>query len=113
MNNLEVHALFQAEEEALQQAFQRHDLIGRDYNQEGLLAFPSLLQDVFKFPDDVLCQKLKTQIDAGAEIDATLAEKGIDDNERNLRNKVSWGKFTAGFLLQCLSALGCSSLHLE
>ena len=42
-----------------------------------------------------------------------LAEKGIEDNERNLRNKVSRGKFTAGFLLQCLSALGCTSLHLE
>lgn len=41
-----------------------------------------------------------------------LAEKGIEDNERNLRNKVSRGKFTAGFLLQCLSALGCTSLQL-
>jgi RecB family endonuclease NucS len=48
---------------------------------------------------------------------ATLAEGlatiGVDDNERNLRNKVSRGKFTAGFLLQCLSALGCSSLRLD
>lgn len=42
-----------------------------------------------------------------------LAAIGIDDNERNLRNKVSRGKFTAGFLLQCLSALGCSSLRLD
>lgn len=42
-----------------------------------------------------------------------LAAKGIEDNERNLRNKVSRGKFTAGFLLQCLSAMGCSSLHLD
>lgn len=47
---------------------------------------------------------------------AQLAEKlatiGVDDNERNLRNKVSRGKFTAGFLLQCLTALGVSSLQL-
>jgi hypothetical protein len=42
-----------------------------------------------------------------------LAAIGIEDNERNLRNKVSRGKFTAGFLLQCLSAMGCSSLHLD
>ena len=42
-----------------------------------------------------------------------LAAIGIDDNERNLRNKVSRGKFTAGFLLQCLSALGCSQLRLD
>ena len=41
-----------------------------------------------------------------------LAAIGIDDNERNLRNKVSRGKFTAGFLLQCLSALGVQDLRL-
>jgi hypothetical protein len=48
-----------------------------------------------------------------AQLIELLAEKGIEDNERNLRNKVSRGKFTAGFLLQCLSALGCTSLQLE
>jgi hypothetical protein len=42
-----------------------------------------------------------------------LAAIGVDDNERNLRNKVARGKFTAGFLLQCLSALGVTSLHLD
>jgi hypothetical protein len=44
---------------------------------------------------------------------AQLAEKRIEDNECNLRNKVNRGKFTAGFLLQWLSAHGCSSLHLD
>ncbi|SMC13985.1 hypothetical protein ROA7745_03847 [Roseovarius aestuarii] len=48
-----------------------------------------------------------------AQLVEKLAKKGIEDNERNLRNKVSRGKFTAGFLLQCLSALGCTSLQLE
>lgn len=48
-----------------------------------------------------------------AQLVELLAAKGIEDNERNLRNKVSRGKFTAGFLLQCLSALGCTSLQLE
>lgn len=42
-----------------------------------------------------------------------LAEIGIEDNERNLRNKVSRGKFTAGFLLQCLKAIGTEILHLD
>ena len=37
---------------------------------------------------------------------------GIDDNERNLRNKVSRGKFTAGFLLQCLTAIGVTEVRL-
>jgi len=41
-----------------------------------------------------------------------LASIGIEDNERNLRNKVSRGKFTAGFLLQCLSAIGVTELRL-
>jgi len=48
-----------------------------------------------------------------AQLVDALATIGIEDNERNLRNKVSRGKFTAGFLLQCLTALGCSSLRLD
>ncbi len=42
-----------------------------------------------------------------------LAEIGIEDNERNLRNKVSRGKFTAGFLLQCLKSLETEYLRLD
>ncbi|WP_371832203.1 DUF6471 domain-containing protein [Paracoccus benzoatiresistens] len=36
----------------------------------------------------------------------------VDDNERNLRNKVSRGKFTAGFLLQCLATMEVKDLRL-
>jgi hypothetical protein len=42
-----------------------------------------------------------------------LAAIGVDENERNLRNKVSRGKFTAGFMLQCLAALGTQQLRLD
>ena len=42
-----------------------------------------------------------------------LATLGVDDNKRNLRNKVSRGKFTAGFLLQCLTAMDVQSLRLS
>lgn len=35
-----------------------------------------------------------------------LASLGVSEDERNLRNKVSRGKFTAAFMLQCLHALG-------
>lgn len=42
-----------------------------------------------------------------------LADLGVSENERNIRNKVSRGKFTAAFLLQCLTAIGASSLALE
>ena len=46
-----------------------------------------------------------------------LAEKlrdiGIEETEANLRNKISRGGFSAGFFLQCLKAIGVSTLHLE
>jgi len=46
---------------------------------------------------------------------AALAERlavfGITDNELNLRNKVSRGRFTAVFLMQCLKALEVEWVH--
>ncbi|WP_411710414.1 DUF6471 domain-containing protein [Henriciella mobilis] len=42
-----------------------------------------------------------------------LAEIGVDEKEANIRNKLSLGKFTAAFLLQCLEAVGSSSLLLD
>lgn len=48
---------------------------------------------------------------------ADLAEKlgtiGIKDNERNISNKIGRGSFTAVFLVQCLEAIGCKTIHLE
>jgi len=41
-----------------------------------------------------------------------LAEMGVMDSEPNVRNKLSRGKFTAVFLLQCLTAIGVSHLQL-
>jgi hypothetical protein len=48
-----------------------------------------------------------------AQLVEKLAEIGVEDNERNLRNKVSRGKFTAGFLLQCLAAMDVTALRLD
>jgi hypothetical protein len=42
-----------------------------------------------------------------------LAEIGIDENELNIKNKIGRGSFTAAFLLQCLSAIGVRTLHLN
>ena len=36
----------------------------------------------------------------------------IGDKEVNIRNKLSRGKFSAAFLLQCLAALGLTSVSL-
>jgi len=42
-----------------------------------------------------------------------LAAIGVTETEANLRNKISRGGFTAAFMIQCLSAMGCRSLRLE
>jgi hypothetical protein len=42
-----------------------------------------------------------------------LAAIGVVDSEPNIRNKLSRGKFTAVFLVQCLEAIGSSSLRLS
>jgi len=42
-----------------------------------------------------------------------LNQMGVDEKEVNVRNKLSRGKFTAAFLLQCLSAIGVASLRLS
>lgn len=47
-----------------------------------------------------------------AQLVVGLTSIGVDENERNLRNKVSRGKFTAGFFLQCLRACGTENLRL-
>lgn len=48
---------------------------------------------------------------------AGLAEKlvtlGVRETEANIANKISRGGFTAVFFVQCLVAIGCSSLRLE
>ena len=35
-----------------------------------------------------------------------LADIGVDEKEVNIRNKLSRGKFTAAFMIQCLEAIG-------
>ena len=42
-----------------------------------------------------------------------LAAIGVKDSEANLRNKISRGGFTGAFLIQCLVAMGVTSLRLE
>lgn len=42
-----------------------------------------------------------------------LAAIGVTETERNLNNKISRGGFTAAFFIQCLSAVGCSTLRLD
>lgn len=48
-----------------------------------------------------------------ADLVGKLADIGVMDSEPNIRNKLSRGKFTAVFFVQCLQAIGVSSLHLQ
>lgn len=41
-----------------------------------------------------------------------LAEIGVAESEPNVRNKLSRGKFTAVFLVQCLVAIGTTDIRL-
>ena len=47
------------------------------------------------------------------ELAERLAAMGVHDSERNIANKISRGGFTAVFLVQCLDAIGVSSLRLN
>lgn len=42
----------------------------------------------------------------------SLATIGVDEKEPNVRNKLSRGKFTAAFLLQCLAAIEATDIRL-
>lgn len=42
-----------------------------------------------------------------------LAAIGVEEREANIKNKLSRGKFSAVFLLQCLKAIGVITLMLE
>ncbi len=41
-----------------------------------------------------------------------LAALGVTETPENIANKISRGKFTAVFLMQCLDAIGCQTLRL-
>ena len=41
-----------------------------------------------------------------------LSEIGVDEKEVNIRNKLARGKFSAAFLLQCMSACGTERISL-
>jgi len=56
--------------------------------------------------------ELKRRNISYAELVGKLAEIGVMDSEPNIRNKLSRGKFTAVFLVQCLEAIGAQELRL-
>lgn len=62
---------------------------------------------------NLLKSELKRHGVTYAQLTAKLGEIGIEEKEVNVRNKLSRGTFTAAYLIQCLSAIGCKALHLD
>jgi hypothetical protein len=60
----------------------------------------------------LLKAELKRRNVTYAELVGKLADIGVHDSEPNIRNKISRGKFTAVFLIQCLNAIGVQQLQL-
>ena len=61
----------------------------------------------------LLKAELKRRNVSYSQLVGKLADIGVMDSEPNIRNKLSRGKFTAVFLIQCLEAIGASSLRLS
>jgi len=61
---------------------------------------------------NLLKAELKRKGVTYAQLVEKLAALGIDEKAVNVRNKLSRGKFTAAFLLQCLTAIGETTLRL-
>ncbi len=47
-----------------------------------------------------------------AQLAERLSAMGINENERNLNNKISRGGVPAAFLIQCLKSIGCYEIRL-
>ena len=61
---------------------------------------------------NLLKSELKRKGVTYAQLADKLSAVGVQENERNLNNKISRGGFTAAFLLQCMEANGATDLRL-
>ena len=61
----------------------------------------------------MLKAELKRRSVSYNELVEKLAAIGVIETEPNIRNKLARGKFTAVFLVQCLEAIGATSLRLS
>lgn len=62
---------------------------------------------------NLLKAELKRKGVTYTELVTLLRNIGIEEKEANIRNKLSRGKFSASFLLQCLTAVGVSNIVLQ
>jgi hypothetical protein len=62
---------------------------------------------------NLLKAELKRKGVTYAQLVERLENIGVDEKEVNIRNKLSRGKFTASFLLQCLTAIEVRSINVS
>ena len=62
---------------------------------------------------NLLKAELKRRGVTYAQLAERLTAMGVDENERNLNNKISRGGFTAAFLLQCMCAIGAHTVRIH
>jgi len=87
----------------------RYDGISMNAIQRGVM-IDEKWEDLAK---GLLKAELKRRNMTYADLVGMLKRIGVKEEEHNLRNKVARGKFTAAFFLQCLSAIGVTSLRLD
>lgn len=61
----------------------------------------------------LLKAELKRRNVTYADLVEKLAAIGVEESEPNVRNKLSRGKFTAVFMLQCLDAIGAQQIRVS
>lgn len=61
----------------------------------------------------LLKSELKRRDLTYSQLSEKLAAVGIAETPENIANKISRGKFSAVFLIQCLEVVGCHTLRLE
>ncbi len=61
----------------------------------------------------LLKAELKKRNISYKELAEMLKELGVHETDRNIANKLARGGFSAVFMVQCLSAIGCETLHLN
>lgn len=62
---------------------------------------------------NLLKAELKRKGVSYAQLVEKLAVLGVEENERNIANKISRGGFTAVFMLQCMQAIDAKTLNIN
>lgn len=60
---------------------------------------------------NLLKAELKRKGVTYAQLAERLSAIGVQENERNLANKISRGGFTAAFMIQCFEAIGATDVR--